>query len=210
MRPGRIIESAADIEEGAAWLGRVAPCFGPLLATVGPLPLRRGQDGFPALLDAIISQQVSVQSAAAIKAKLEAAGLASEKAILSASDDDLRACGFSRQKVRYAKALVEARLDYEGLRTLSDREVVSTLVAVPGIGRWTAEVYGIIALGRADMFAAGDLALQEAARIAFDLPARPSEREFAAMSEAWSPWRAIAARALWAYYRHVKQRDGIW
>ncbi|MCB2128084.1 MAG: DNA-3-methyladenine glycosylase 2 family protein [Rhodobacteraceae bacterium] len=210
MTAGRIIETEADIAEGAAWLERAAPDFAPLLATVGSLPLRRQADGFPALLDAIISQQVSVQSAAAIKAKLVQAGLASEEAILKASDDDLRACGFSRQKIRYAKALAGARLDYAGIRALPDGEVVSTLVAVPGIGRWTAEVYGIIALGRADMFAAGDLALQEAARIAFDLPARPGEREFAAMAEAWRPWRAIAARALWAYYRHVKQRDGIW
>ncbi|MBC7477867.1 MAG: DNA-3-methyladenine glycosylase 2 family protein, partial [Pseudorhodobacter sp.] len=87
--------------------------------------------------------------------------------------------------------------------------VVAALVAVPGIGRWTAEIYAMFALGRADVFAPGDLALQEAARLLFELDKRPSEKELRAMSLAWSPWRSVAARILWAYYRVAKSREGI-
>ena len=129
--------------------------------------------------------------------------------VLWATDADLRACGLSRPKVRYARALAEARIDYKALRTTPTDEVIETLVAIPGIGRWTAEIYAMFALGRADVFAPGDLALQESARILFNLDARPSERAFREMAEAWSPWRSVAARLLWAYYRVEKQREGI-
>lgn len=206
---GRIIETGDCVAEGAAWLATRHPDFARLLDETGPLPLRRRPDGFGALLDAIIGQQVSTASADAIWSRLEAAGLASETAMRGASEDDLRACGFSRQKIRYGKALAEARLDYVALRSLPDEDLVATLTALPGIGRWTAEVYAIISLGRADVFAPGDLALQEAARLLFGLPERPNERELRRMAEAWSPWRAIAARALWAYYRVMKSREGI-
>ena len=126
-----------------------------------------------------------------------------------ATEDDLRAAGLSRQKIRYAKALAEARIDYTALRTAPTDEVIGTLIAVPGIGVWTAEVYAMFSLGRADVFAPGDLALQEAARVLFDLPARPKERAFREMAEDWRPWRSVAARALWSYYRVVKNREGI-
>jgi DNA-3-methyladenine glycosylase II len=115
----------------------------------------------------------------------------------------------SRPKARYALALAAAPLDYGALRAAPDAEVVARLVALPGIGRWTAEIYAMFSLGRADVFAAGDLALQEAARAGFGLPVRPREGELRAMAEAWSPWRAVAARALWAYYRVLKSREGI-
>ena len=82
-------------------------------------------------------------------------------------------------------------------------------MTVPGIGRWTAEIYAMFSLGRADAFAAGDLALQEAARVLFALDARPSEPSLRDMAEAWSPWRSVAARLLWAYYQRDKDRDGI-
>ena len=87
--------------------------------------------------------------------------------------------------------------------------MVTALTEVPGIGRWTAEIYAMFSLGRADVFAPADLALQEAARLLFEMPSRPTERELRAMAEAWSPWRAVAARLLWAYYRVAKEREGI-
>jgi DNA-3-methyladenine glycosylase II len=90
-----------------------------------------------------------------------------------------------------------------------DDEVVARLVELPGIGRWTAEIYAMFSLGRADVFAPGDLALQEAARMLFSLEARPTEKALRAMAGGWSPWRSIAARALWAYYRAAKGREGI-
>ena len=141
--------------------------------------------------------------------RLEAAGFLTEEAIVSAEDDALRQCGLSRQKLRYAKALAHARLDYAALRDMADDDVTATLVALPGIGRWTAEVYVMLSLGRADVFAPGDLALQEAARHLFALEERPSERDLRKMAEDWSPWRAVAARLLWAYYRVIKNREGI-
>ena len=84
-----------------------------------------------------------------------------------------------------------------------------TLTAVPGIGRWTAEIYAMFSLGRADVFAPGDLALQEAARALFGLTERPTEGQLRDMAQDWAPWRSVAARILWAYYRHIKARDGI-
>lgn len=206
---GRIITTAECVAEGAAWLSAADARFGAALALVGDLPLRRRADGFEALLDAIIGQQVSVASARAIWGRMDAAGLTSVPGMAAATDEDLRAVGLSRQKARYGRELARAALDYEGLRLRPDDEVVATLVALPGIGRWTAEIYAMFALGRADVFAPGDLALQEAARVLFDLAARPSEKELRAMAEAWSPWRAVAARLLWAYYRVAKSREGI-
>jgi len=105
--------------------------------------------------------------------------------------------------------LAEARLDYAGLGALDDAALVTALTALPGIGRWSAEIYGMFSLGRADMFAAGDLALQEAARALFGLATRPTEAELRAMAAAWSPWRGVAARLLWAYYRVMTNREGI-
>lgn len=87
--------------------------------------------------------------------------------------------------------------------------MIATLTALPGIGRWTAEIYLLFALGRADSFAPDDLALQESARLLFDLPERPRGRALAGMASAWSPWRGVAARLLWAYYRVEKEREGI-
>ena len=206
---GRIIETAACVAEGAAWLAAAEPRFATALALTGPLPLRRQQDGFTALLDAIVGQQVSVASAEAIWRRLAVAGLTDIDRMALASDEELRAAGLSRQKARYGRALAGAGIDFLALRSQPNEAVIATLVAVPGIGRWTAEIYAMFALGRADVFAAGDLALQEAAKLLFDLDQRPTDRALRDLAEPWSPWRAVAARALWAYYRHAKTREGI-
>lgn len=209
MSVGRIIAGPDCVAEGAAWLAVRDVRFAQALALTGPLPLRRGADGFAALLDAIVGQQVSVASARAIWTRLDAAGLTDQAAMAVASDDDLRAAGLSRQKARYGRALAQADIDYNRLRGVPDAEVIAALVAVPGIGTWTAEIYAMFALGRADVFAHGDLALQEAARGLFGLETRPDERAMRAMAAAWSPWRSVAARVLWAYYRVMKAREGI-
>ncbi len=206
---GRIIQTLDCVAEGAEWLAAREPQFAVALAEVGPLPLRREADGFPALLRAIVGQQVSVASARAIWGRLEGAGLCDMAAMSAASDEDLRAVGLSRQKVKYARALTQSGIDFKALRGIPDEEVVRTLVAVPGIGAWTAEIYAMFALGRADVFAPGDLALQEAARMLFGLEARPTEKALRAMAEDWSPWRSVAARVLWAYYRVAKAREGV-
>lgn len=205
----RLIVTEACVAEGAAWLARREPRFAAALAETGPLPLRRREDGFAALLSAIVSQQVSVAAAAAIWARLEAAGLTAPAPIAGAADEALRACGLSRQKIRYARALAGAGIGFEGLRDAPTAEVVRTLVAVPGIGVWTAEIYAMFSLGRADVFAPGDLALKESARILFDLPERPREKALREMAAAWTPWRAVAARLLWSYYNVRTRRSGI-
>ena len=206
---GRIIETEACIAEGAEWLAAREPRFAHALGLTGPLPLRRRPDGFAALFDAIVSQQVSVAAADAIWARLEAAGWTDPARLALADDEALRACGLSRQKARYGRALAGAGIDYAALRGAPTDQVIATLVAVPGIGVWTAEIYAMFSLGRADVFAPGDLALQEAARRLFGLPERPKERAFRAMAEEWSPWRGVAARLLWAYYRVSTEREGI-
>ncbi len=206
---GRIIETPDCVAEGAAWLAEAEPRFAHALQHTGPLPLRRRTDGFEQVLSAIVSQQVSVAAADAIWGRLKAARLTGPRKIMWASDDDLRACGLSRQKIRYARALSEARIDFKALRMAPNEDVIATLTEVPGIGRWTAEIYAMFSLGRADVFAPADLALQESARLLFDLPERPSERALRQMAEPWSPWRAVAARALWAYYHVAKNREGI-
>jgi DNA-3-methyladenine glycosylase II len=205
---GRIIETPACVAEGADWLRRREPRFDHALLLTGPLPLRRKTDGFASLLDAIVSQQVSVAAADAIWGRLKTQGLTRPRAVARAGDEELRACGLSRQKARYARALATARISYSGLRTAPTEDVIGTLTKVPGIGRWSAEIYAMFSLGRADVFAPGDLALQEAVRLLFELPERPREVDLRAMAETWSPWRAVAARLLWSYYRVAKEREG--
>jgi len=205
----RQIVSDECVAEGAAWLCKAEPRFATAMRGLPPLPLRLKPDGFAQLLSAIVSQQVSVASAHAIRGKMEVAGMVTPKAVATASVAELRALGLSRPKVRYAHALAGAGIDYAALRTLPADDAIRTLTAVPGVGPWTAEIYVMFSLGRADVFAPGDLALQEAARLIFDLPARPPEKALREMARAWAPWRSVAARIMWAYYKHDKQRDGI-
>ncbi|MBC6438410.1 MAG: DNA-3-methyladenine glycosylase 2 family protein [Rhodobacteraceae bacterium] len=203
------IRDAGDLERGARALIRLDPRLEPVLAQVGDLPLRLRPDGFPALLSAIVSQQLSTASAAAIWGRLTAAGLTDAVALRGADDQVLRATGLSRPKIRYARALAQADLNFAALRTLPTQAVVAELTQLPGIGRWTAEIYATFSLGHADAFAAGDLALQEATRLALALPARPGEAALRTIAADWAPWRAVAARALWAYYRLHKGREGV-
>ena len=205
----RIIETDACVLEGMAYLSKLEPRFAEAYAQTGPLPLRRKPDGFAELLSAIVSQQVSVASAAAIWGRMVEANFDQIGAVAQASEDELRAVGLSRQKIRYALALSQAGIDFDALREMPTRDVITTLTAVPGIGPWTAEIYAMFSLGHADVFAPGDLALQEAAKALFNLPQRPKEAELRKLAESWSPWQSVAARLLWAYYRVAKNREGI-
>ncbi len=206
---GRILQADACMAEGAAYLASVEPRFADALAQTGPLPLRRQAGGFTALLDAIVGQQVSVAAGNAIWARMEGAGLTTAQGILGASVEEMRAVGLSRQKATYAHALAAAGIDYTALETAPLDAVIKTLTAVKGIGVWTAEIYAMFALGRADAFAAGDLALQESARVLFDLESRPTDRALRQLAEGWAPWRGVAARLLWSYYHIIKSRDGV-
>lgn len=203
------ITSDQCVVQAAAQLAEMVPEFALVLPQLSPLPLRLRADGFGALVDAIIGQQISTAAAAAIAARMKAADLVTPAQILAASDEALRAAGQSAQKIKYLRALAEADLDYVALRRAGTTEVIKTLTALPGIGPWTAEIYVMFSLGHADVFPAGDLALQEAARLLFGLPQRPKPNEMRLMAKAWSPFRSVAARLLWAYYREEKNREGI-
>ncbi|MFT7369864.1 MAG: DNA-3-methyladenine glycosylase II [Alteromonas macleodii] len=205
----RIIETDACVIEGIDWLAGRCPKMRAAYELTGPLLLRRKLNGFAELLSVIVGQQVSVASANAIWGRIKDAGITTPDACRAASEDRLRAFGLSHQKIRYAKALANADIDFEALRSLQTDCVIKLLVAVPGVGSWTAEVYTMFSLGHADVFAPGDLALQEAARILYELPERPKEKVFRVMAQGWAPWRSVAARLLWAYYRVSKSREGI-
>jgi DNA-3-methyladenine glycosylase II len=161
--------------------------------------------GFATLLLLILEQQVSLASARAAFDRVAArTGGVTPEALLSLSDDELRADGFSRQKTRYGRALSEAlltgSLDLDALAFVDDDGVRTALVALPGIGPWTAEVYLLAALRRPDTWPTGDVALQEAARRALTLAARPSAAALEEIGERWRPHRATAARLLWHLY----------
>lgn len=181
----------------------------PSLATIhqrlGVPPLWAREPGFPTLVHIILEQQVSLASARAAFEKLCAeVNPLTPEGLLRLDDDTLKRVGFSRQKSGYARYLadriVTGKLDVDALATLPDEEVRQQLIALKGIGPWSAEIYLLMALCRADAWPAGDLALQVAAQSIMQLPARPSAEAITQIAEAWRPWRAVAARLLWHHY----------
>ena len=205
----RLILGDACVAEGAAWLAAHDARFANALEITGTLPLRLREGGFHQLLSAIVSQQLSVSAAAAIWARVEKAGVITPEAVQNCSDEDMRALGLSRQKVGYVRALAHAGIDFEALPQKPLDDVIAELTAVSGIGVWTAEIYAIFSLHRADVFAHADLALQEAARHLFDLDKRPTPKVMRDMADQWRPWRSGAARLLWVYYKHINEREGV-
>ncbi|MDE2373089.1 MAG: DNA-3-methyladenine glycosylase 2 family protein [Hyphomicrobiales bacterium] len=203
------IHSEADLDLALTALGEADPRFAALLAKTGRPPLRRREDGFAALAAIIVAQQLSTASADAIWGRLAAAFDPFEPAaILRARPARLARAGLSRPKIRALKAIARAvtrgDLALAGLAGLAAEEAHAALTSIHGIGPWTADIYLLSCLGHGDAWPAGDLALQEAARVAFALPARPTAKEMLALAEAWRPWRAVAARILWTYYRAAR------
>ena len=210
----RIIHDEDVLTEGLKALPRLDKRWRAVIKACERPPLRRREGGFAALCGIIVAQQVSVASASAIWARFEAQiSPLTPQALLAATDEDLRLSGLSRPKQQtlraLAQALVEGTLELEKLPDVTPEEVHAALTAVSGIGPWTADIYLMACIGHADAFAAGDLALQEAARHAFRLETRPNAAELVELAEAWRPWRGIAARVLWSYYRAVKAREGV-
>jgi DNA-3-methyladenine glycosylase II len=213
--PGPLIDSEQALTEAAARLRALDPeIIGRLVEIGGATPLRRQEPGFAGLVRIIVAQQVSTASATAIFKRVEAilAPLTAEN-VLAASDEKLRTCGLSLPKMRAMRALAQAvvrdGLDLVGLGALVAEEAHRTLVAVKGIGPWTADVFLLFCLGHPDAFPGGDIALQEAARLALGLRQRPDARRLEEIAERWRPLRGIAARMLWAYYRAARQRVGM-
>ena len=212
--PGPLIDSQSALEEAAARLLPIDPeIVAKLIAIGGPPPLRLQAPGFAGLIRIIVAQQVSTASANAIFKRVETilAPLSAET-VLEADDEKLRACGLSMPKMRAFRAIARAvadGLDLIGLGALTAEEAHRALVAVKGIGPWTADVFLLFCLGHPDAFPAGDIALQEAAKIALGLKQRPDARRLEDIAERWRPLRGIAARMLWAYYRGARNRVGM-
>ena len=189
------------------------PAVAQALAEVGYPELRHRTPGFAALLRAIVGQQLSVASAAAIWSRVEAAVRpVVPDALLAMDQDALRGLGLSGPKIRYARALAEGcatgALDLGGLQHLPDEDAIAALLAVKGIGRWTAEVYLLFALGRRDVLPAGDLALLNAAQRLFGLSERPAQAGLLERAEIWRPWRGAVAHLLWRYFSASKSGTG--
>src|SRR4051812_42989212 len=203
MPPKRL--TRASLARGVRALSEVDPDLAQITRAYGLPPLWEREEGFPTLVLTILEQQVSLASALAAFERLRAAAvLVTPENFLTFDDAQLRAFGFSRQKALYcrllARAVLEGELDLQKLSALSDEGVRAELTRLKGIGSWTAEIYLLRALLRADAWPAGDLALQLAAQRVKRLPARPTAAELDALAEPWRPLRAVAARLLWLHY----------
>ncbi len=207
----RRIDTEEDIAAGLEALAGIDPCLRAVIAEAGPVPLRRRPPGFDSLVSIVIAQQVSTASAAAIEGRLRAlVDPLDARGVLDAGEDIFRAAGLSRPKQAAILAIaeeVDGELDLHGLCDLPHDAAIERLTAVRGIGPWTAEVYLLFCAGHPDMFPARDVALQSAVGDAFSMAARPGEKDLAAMAESWAPWRGVAARLFWAYYRAKRGRD---
>ena len=208
------IHTEADLDAAIVRLVAADPRFGHALSLAGRPPLRRRDGGFAGLVSIIVSQQLSVASAAAILGRLTAAlDPLDPAAMLRARSDKLRRAGLSGPKIRTLKAIAKAigknTLDLPSLCRMSADDAHAALTAVHGIGPWTADIYLLACLGHADAWPAGDLALQEAAKLLLALKTRPTTKEMGPLAEPWRPWRGVAARMLWTYYRARKQREGV-
>lgn len=204
------IATEADLEAHLSALTALEPQFGKLRETAGEVPLRLADPGFRGLCGIISAQQISAAAGKAIFARFESAlGTLSADRLMAVDDAALKCAGLSAPKIRTLRAISTAilsgDLDLDGLTSLEAEDAVAHLSAVKGIGRWTAEVYLLFALGHTDIFPAGDLALKEGVRLAFGLEERPAEKELVARAENWRPHRSAAARLVWAYYGAVKR-----
>jgi DNA-3-methyladenine glycosylase II len=187
-------------------LAALDPDIAAAMPRIGYPAPRIRDPGFATLLRIVVAQQISTKAAAAIWARLEAAAapVLSAESLLALTDAEFRAIGFSARKVEYARdlarAVAEGQLDLDALATHEEAELVAQIAALRGFGRWSAEIYGLFALGRVDIFPADDLALQVAAMRLKRLPARPTAKALRELAEAWRPWRGAAAVFLWHYY----------
>jgi DNA-3-methyladenine glycosylase II len=204
-RQTQIMETDADVRAGIRALRRKCPHLRRVHEQTGDPPLRRHAAGFEGLARIVVGQQLSIASAEAIWRRLTlAVRPMAPETFPKLTDDALRQAGLSRGKVRTLRAVcaaMEDGLDLAKLAHEPDAGVHDALTAVPGIGPWSADIFLLFCLGRADAFAPGDLALQTAVANALGLEERPSREALLSIAERWRPWRGVAAHLLWAYYK---------
>ena len=208
------LNSQADLEDAIAALVKQDKRLKPILELTGMPALRQREPGFEGLAHIVCGQQLSTASAGAIWGRLTAAfDPFDPELIRKARADRLGRLGLSAAKIKTLKHLArEIRAQRLNLDVLAEEDADAahhTLIALPGIGPWTADVYLLFCLGHGDAWPAGDLAVQEAIKIGLGLQARPTEKQMAPLAEPWRPLRGAAAHLWWSYYRAVKKREGV-
>jgi len=208
------LHTDADLQAGLAQLIAADPRLMPVAEKAGAFSLRRREAGFAGLCAIVCGQQLSTASAAAIRARLFAAfDPFHHDTVRRARTDKLKRLGLSAPKIKsireIGKAVARGRIDLTRVGEMDADDAHAALTALHGVGPWSADIYLLFCLGHADAFPAGDLAVQESARIAFGLRKRPDAKALTRMAEAWRPWRGVAAHLLWAYYHAVKRREGV-
>ena len=210
----RSLESHADIREGLEVLTSVCPHLARVHALAGDPPLRRRPEGFEGLARIIVGQQLSIASAEAIWGRLHGSVQPFDPSnLLTSPNRDLRRAGLSRVKINTLRVVAEAIgsgvLKIDAFARAPDETIHAELTALKGIGPWTADIYIMFSLARADAWSPGDLALQHAVKDALVLDQRPSLRGMKEIAEPWRPWRGVAARLLWSYYALRRRRKSI-
>jgi DNA-3-methyladenine glycosylase II len=208
------LHTQADLEAALARLIALDPRLAPVAAKAGAFALRRREAGFPGLCAIVCGQQLSTASAAAIRDRLfKALDPFHHDAVRRARPDKLKRLGLSNNKIKSIKAIGKAvargDIDLDAIGNMDADVAHAELVKLHGVGPWTADIYLLFCLGHADAFPAGDLAVQEAVRIALNLRKRPDAERLTKIAQAWRPWRGVAAHLMWAYYHAVKKRDVV-
>jgi DNA-3-methyladenine glycosylase II len=208
------LHTDADLQAGLAQLILADPRLKPVADKAGSFSLRRREAGYAGLCAIVCGQQLSTASAAAIRDRLFAAfDPFHHDTVRRARADRLKRLGLSAPKIKsikeIGKAVAKGRIDLTQVGNMDADAAHAALTALHGIGPWSADIYLLFCLGHSDAFPAGDLAVQEAARIAFGLRKRPDAKRLTKIAEAWRPWRGVAAHLLWAYYHAVKKRDVV-
>src|SRR5476651_2297830 len=208
------LHTDADLMAGLAQLILADPRLKPVAEKAGAFDLRRREGGYAGLCAIVCGQQLSVASAAAIRDRLfKAFDPFHHDTVRRARADKLARLGLSAAKIKsireIGKAVAQGRIDLTAVGAMDADSAHAALTALHGIGPWTADIYLLFCLGHADAFPAGDLAVQESARIAFGLRKRPDAKALTKLAQAWRPWRGVAAHLLWAYYHAVKKREVV-
>jgi DNA-3-methyladenine glycosylase II len=207
------LHTESDLQAGMAALVAQDPRLVPILEKSGMPTLRRREGGYAGLCAIVCGQQVSTASAAAMRNRLFAAFEPfHHDTVRLARTDRLKRLGLSMPKIKsikaIGKAIADGDIDLDKVATMDADEAHAVLTALHGIGPWTADIYLLFCLGNADAWPAGDLAVQEAVRLALDLKNRPDAKDMIKLAEPWRPWRGVAAHLFWAYYHVVKRREG--
>lgn len=208
------LHTDADLQAGLSQLIGIDPRLVPVAEKAGAFALRRREAGFAGLCAIVCGQQLSTASAAAIRARLFATfDPFHHDTVLRARTDKLKRLGLSAPKIKsireISKAVSQGRIDLNKVGEMDADDAHAALTALHGVGPWSADIYLLFCLGHADAFPAGDLAVQESSRIAFQLRKRPDAKALTKIAEVWRPWRGVAAHLLWAYYHAVKKREGV-